>query len=80
MLASSGDRMLPWGVPVIVRCRLPSSARTPALRNAFTSRRTRLSLMRFRTRPIRAVWSISSKHASMSPSNTHSQLRVGDPR
>ena len=48
----------------------PSSERTPAARNAFTNPTTRLSPMRSRTRPMRAVWSISSKHAVMSPSST----------
>ena len=43
MLANSGDRIPPWGVPVIVRRRLVSLVRTPALRNAFIRRRTRLS-------------------------------------
>ena len=47
-----------------------SSARTPALRNALTKLRIRLSAIRFRTRPIRAGWSISSKHALISASNT----------
>ena len=71
MLASSGDRMPPWGVPILVSLVTPSSERTPARRNAFTNPRTRLSPIRSRTRPMRAGWSISSKHALMSPSSTH---------
>lgn len=55
-------------VPVTVSSRLLSWVRTPALRNAFASRSTRLSLTRSRTRSVRAVWSIESKHASMSAS------------
>ena len=54
MLASSGERMPPWGVPVLVSRSMPSSERMPALRNAFTSPRTRLSPTRRRTRSIRA--------------------------
>jgi len=72
MLANNGERMPPCGVPVIVALALPSSLRMPARRNAFTKPSTRLSPTRRRTRLIRAVWSISSKHAVMSASNTHS--------
>lgn len=73
MLASSGERINePWGVPVIVFRSAPCSPRTPAARNAFTSLSTRLSPTRARTRPMRAAWSISSKHALMSASDTHS--------
>ena len=61
MLASSGDRMPPCGVPVSVSSTSPSSVRIPALRNALTSRSTRLSLTRGRTRSIRAVWSMRVK-------------------
>ncbi len=43
----------------------------PALRNAFTNVSTRLSFTRARTRPIKAGWSIRSKHASISASSTH---------
>ena len=43
MLASSGERMPPWGVPLLVSLVTPSSERTPACRNAFTSPTTRLS-------------------------------------
>jgi RNA-directed DNA polymerase len=60
----------PCGVPVTLSLSTWSSPRTPALRNAFTNPRTRLSPTRRRTRPIRAVWSISSKHDLMSPSST----------
>jgi hypothetical protein len=38
MLANSGDRMPPCGVPVKLASRMPSSVITPALRNAFTAR------------------------------------------
>jgi hypothetical protein len=62
----------PWGVPVQVPRDTPSSERTPAIRNALTRRRRRRSPIRLRTRSIRAVWSMRSKHASMSPSSTHS--------
>ena len=72
MLASSGERIPPWGVPVIVSSRSPSAVMTPALRNALTSASTRLSVIRARRRSIRALWSISSKHALMSASSTHS--------
>ncbi len=72
MLASSGDRMPPCGVPVAVSLRVCSSLRMPAFRNAFTSASTRLSAIRARTRSIRAGWSIASKHASMSASTPHS--------
>ena len=37
MLANSGERIPPWGVPVIVSRQAPSSERTPARRNAFTN-------------------------------------------
>ena len=40
------------------------------LEERLTSASTRLSPTRRRSRPIRAVWSMWSKHASMSPSNT----------
>ena len=53
--------------PAGCRCRClrstRSSPRMPALRNAFTSARTRLSPIRRRTRSIRAAWSISSNEA-----------------
>src|SRR5918995_1749178 len=62
-----GVRMPPWGVPVIVSRWRPSWLRIPARRNAVTRPRTRLSAMRPRTRLMSAVWSISSKHAVMSP-------------
>src|SRR6266540_6923502 len=68
MLASSGDRMPPCGVPVSVPSSAPSTVRIPAFRNAFARARTRLSPTLRRTRSIRAVWSIESKHASMSAS------------
>lgn len=58
MLASSGERIPPWGVPVIVSLQAPSSERTPARRNAFTKAKTRLSAIRCRTRSMRAEWSI----------------------
>jgi hypothetical protein len=75
MLLSSGERMPPWGVPVTVSLATPSSERTPALRNALIRPTTRLSPTRFRTRLISAECEIRSKHASMSPSNTHSYER-----
>ena len=71
-LLSSGERIPPCGVPVTVSRSTPSSVRMPALQNAFTKPRTRLSAIRCRTRAISAVWSISSKQAVMSPSSTHS--------
>ncbi len=63
MLANSGERIPPCGVPVIVSRLRPSSVRTPAFKNAFTQPRTRLSPIRPRTRPIRPCGSISSKRA-----------------
>ena len=54
MLASSGDKIPPCGVPVLVSRFRPSSVRTPALRNALTKPRTRLSEIRARTLSIRA--------------------------
>ena len=42
MLASNGERIPPWGVPVIVSLSTPSSARMPAWRNAFTRRQDAL--------------------------------------
>ena len=62
----------PCGVPASVSRSAPSSARMPAFRNAFTSARTRLSPIRFRTRSTSAECEISSKQALMSPSTTHS--------
>jgi hypothetical protein len=67
--------MPPCGVPVLVSCKAwasDDSVRIPALQNAFTKPSTRRSPMRRRTRPIRAVWSMQSKHASISASSTHS--------
>src|SRR5215211_3046048 len=58
-----GVRMPPWGVPVVESRMMPSSPRTPACRNAFTTARTRLSPTLDRTRSIRAGWSIMSKEA-----------------
>ena len=69
-LKISGDRMPPCGVPVQVFSRLPSSVRTPALRNALTSARTRLSLTLARTRARRAECEMESKAASISASST----------
>jgi hypothetical protein len=45
----------------------PPSERTPALRNAFTNPKTRLSPIRCRTRPTRAVWSSSRPGARCRP-------------
>lgn len=61
MLAGNEDRTPPSGVPAWV---LPVTGigEYPALRNVFTSARTRLSLTRFRSRSINATWSIESKH------------------
>src|SRR6266568_3187353 len=67
-----GVAIPPCGVPVWVPCTAPLSARTPALRNAFTRARTRWSPIRLRTRSISAECEISSKQASMSPSTIHS--------
>jgi hypothetical protein len=72
MLASSGERMPPWGVPVMVSWVAPSWVRMPALQNALISARTRLSAIRHRTRAKSAVWSMVSKQAVRSPSTTHS--------
>lgn len=79
-LDSSGDKIPPCGVPVVVSRSSRSSPRMPALRNAFTRARTRLSPIRARTRPIRAGCEISSKHALMSPSTIHSYVRGLDAR
>ena len=46
MLASSGDKIPPCGVPVLVSSKSPSSVMIPALRNALTRASTRLSLTR----------------------------------
>jgi hypothetical protein len=53
----------PCGVPVRLSSISPVWVITPALRNAFTSARTRLSFSRSRTRSMRAVWSIRSNEA-----------------
>src|SRR2546427_12421928 len=74
MLASSGERIPPCGVPVRVSSRSPSSVKTPDFRNAFTSAHTRLSLILTRRRSIKAVCDISSKQALISHSSTHWQL------
>jgi len=68
--------MPPCGVPVSESSLRPVSVMTPALRNAFTNARTCLSFTRRRTRSIKAVCSIESKHASMSASSTHRCPRV----
>ena len=70
MLASSGDKMPPCGVPVSDSSKLPVSVMIPAFKKAFTNATTRLSFTLARTRSIKAVWSIMSKHASMSASST----------
>ena len=62
------------GVPVVVSFSCASLVRMPALRNALTSTSTRLSPTRRRTRSIKAVWSMVSKHALMSPSTTRRHL------
>ena len=69
MLKISGDRMPPCGVPVRVSRCSPSSVSTPALRKAFTSASTRLSLTRARTRSMTAGCETLSKAASMSASS-----------
>src|SRR6185312_3689094 len=66
-----GVMMPPCGVPVCVSSRSPNSVSTPALRNAFTKPRTRLSLTRNRTRSRRVECEMESKHASISASSTH---------
>jgi len=76
MLARSGERIPPCGVPVFVPLTAPSSERMPETRNAFTSAKTRLSPTRSRTRSIRAGCEISSKHEVMSPSKIHSYERA----
>jgi hypothetical protein len=76
MLKISGDRMPPCGVPVWLSRRSPSSVKIPALRNALTSPRTRLSLTLARIRSIRAVWDTLSKAASISASSTQRYPRV----
>ena len=55
MLASSGDKIPPCGVPVGVSFRSPVRVITPAFRNAFTSASTFLSLTLIRTRSINAT-------------------------
>ena len=55
MLASSGDKIPPCGVPVSVSSRSPAVVMTPAFRNAFTNPSTRLSAILRRTSPINAV-------------------------
>lgn len=80
MLASSGESIPPCGVPVRESSRLPVQVMTPALRNALTSAQAFLSLILARRRPIRAVWSISSKHALMSASSTQWYFLVPDDR
>lgn len=70
MLASSGDKMLPCGVPVGLSPIWPDSFIIPALRNVLTSMSTRLSLTPARTRSMRAVCPIESKHAAISASST----------
>jgi hypothetical protein len=74
-LLSNGDKIDPCGVPALVSASVPSSSRMPALRNAFTKARTRLSPIRRRTRSMRAACEISSKQALMSPSTIHSYER-----
>src|SRR6266498_2824638 len=69
-------RIPPCGVPVRVSSRSPRSFMIPALRNAFTSRSTRRSATRARTRPVRAVWSSESKHASISASTIGSSTSL----
>ena len=49
-----GVRIPPWGVPVSVSSLSPRSVRTPDFRNAFTRAQIRLSLIRTRSRPIKA--------------------------
>ena len=46
MLASSGDKIPPWGVPVMVSRLSPVSVRIPARKNAVTQPSTRLSATR----------------------------------
>jgi hypothetical protein len=70
--ARAGERIPPRGVPVNVSSRSPEAVMTPAFKNALTSRRTRLSLIRRRIRSSSGVCPISSKHAWMSASSTHS--------
>jgi len=65
-----GVKMPPCGVPVSVSRCSPSSVSTPALRNAFTSASTRLSLTRARTRSITAGVRDVVEAASMSASST----------
>src|SRR5690348_14046388 len=63
MLASSGDRIPPCGVPVSEFSGTPVSVMTPAFRNALTRASTRLSVTRSRTRSIRAACEIESNEA-----------------
>ena len=60
MLANTGERTPPCGVPVLVSRVIPSSDRTPDFRNALTSPTTRRSAIRSRTRASSAGWEISS--------------------
>ncbi len=46
-LAPEKTAVVPCGVPVCVSSRPPSSVKTPAFRNAFTSAHVRLSLTRY---------------------------------
>ena len=55
MLASSGDKIPPCGVPVSDSCMWPVSVMIPAFRNPFTNAKTRLSFTLARTRSIKAV-------------------------
>lgn len=71
MLASSGDKIPPCGVPVQVSSRLPVVVMTPALRNALTIVKTFLSVIRARILSINAAWSMASKHDWISASSTH---------
>ena len=72
MLASSGERMPPCGVPVLVPLTAPSSERIPAIRNAFTKPSDALVPDSIAHPVQRAECEISSKHEAMSPSSTHS--------
>ena len=72
MLASSGERMPPCGVPVLVSLVIAVLGQDPGFQERLDQRHDTLSAIRSRTRASSAGCEISSKHAVMSPSETHS--------
>lgn len=55
MLANSGDKIPPCGVPVGVSLRSPAGVVTPAFKNTLTKASTFLSLILIRTRSSNAT-------------------------